>query len=61
MEETTKDIIKILLTQNPAERMGLTKQNIDADWYQYDHLFKHEFFKDVDISKLESDSKYKYY
>ena len=41
--------------------MGLTKQNIEGDWYAYDHLFKHEFFTGVDIAKLESDSTFKYF
>ena len=54
------DLVKILLESNPAKRMGLTKQNLDGDWYDYDHLFKHEFFKDVDFDKLQKDNTFKY-
>ena len=50
-----KCLIKTLLRTNPAERMGLTKQNIEGDWYAYEHLFGHDYFRGVNFEQLEND------
>ena len=53
-----KSLITILLRTNPAERMGLTSQSIEGDWYAYEHLFGHDYFKGIDVGQLEADSEF---
>ena len=55
------ELMQILLKRNPAERMGLTRQNVnDGDWYSYQHLFDLDFFSEVKVSDLEIDEDLQY-